>query len=613
MKKLFLFVLSTLSFYGCSSNDADDQPDPVSPTPPEQVSEIHLSPQNLQFDETGGTKAITVSTDNRLVQWTLSGDKSWCTPSQTTGYGGDKVTFTAKANDTSEERNVIFTFTCGAVSKNLTVTQKQKNTLTVTSSLIEIDAAGGEAIIEVKANINYQYEIGKDCETWITFTGTRALKIDKLIFNVAKNTEKEKREGTITITSGELSETVTISQAEEPYPTVHVAQKGTLASVLTEKGLDANSTVSLKITGVLNDEDFVTISQMSALRNLDLSEVKITELPEKAFYQSSITNLMLPKTLTIIGKEMFFRSSLQSVVIPNGVTTIGSWAFKDCPMITYVEIPASVETIETCAFDYCSKLATVIFEKGSKLRTIEQMTFSHTSLNAIEIPVGVETIGFHAFGYCPITSIEIPASVKTIEGAAFAGCSITAIEIPATVETIKYEAFAHCTKLATVTFEKGSKLKTIAYSTFIRCPITSIEIPAAVETIEEGAFKGCSELATVTFEKNSKLKTIEGADIAFDDGIGLAHGAFCYLTNLRTMDMSNCTQVKYIGAFAFHLDRNLSLFKIGTAIPPECSINNVFTGIQYECTLQVPRGCVRYYQHADVWGNYLYPITELGQ
>lgn len=522
MKKLFLFVLSTLSFYACSSDSADDQPDPVSPTPPEQVSEIHLSPQNLQFDETGGTKAITVSTDNRLVQWKLSGDKSWCIPSKTTGYDGDKVTFTAKANDTPEERNVIFTFTCGTVTKELTVTQKQKNTLTVTSSLIEIDAAGGEAIIEVKANINYQYEIGKDCETWITFTGTRALKTDKLIFNVAKNTEKEKREGTITITSGKLSETVTICQAEEPYPTVHVAQKGTLASALTEKGLDANSTVSLKITGVLNDEDFVTISQMSALRNLDLSEVKITELPEKAFYQSSITNLMLPKTLTIIGEEMFFRSSLQSVVIPNGVTTIGSWAFKDCPMITYVEIPASVETIESCAFDSCSKLATV-------------------------------------------------------------------------------------------TFEKGSRLKTIAYNTFIRCPITSIEIPASVETIEAGAFKGCSELATVTFEKNSKLKTIEGQDIAFDDGIGLAHGAFCYLTNLRTMDMSNCTQVKYIGAFAFHRDRNLSLFKIGTAIPPECSINNVFTGIQYECTLQVPRGCVRYYQHADVWVNYLYPITELGQ
>ena len=83
----------------------------------------------------------------------------------------------------------------------------------------------------------------------------------------------------------------------------------------------------------------------------------------------------------------------------------------------------------------------------------------------------------------------------------------------------------NCSKLATVTFEKGSQLKTIGggysssshfgtysdyYGAFSFCPITSIEIPASVETIEAAAFKGCSSLATVTFEKGSQLKTISG-------------------------------------------------------------------------------------------------------
>lgn len=98
----------------------------------------------------------------------------------------------------------------------------------------------------------------------------------------------------------------------------------------------------------------------------------------------------------------------------------------------------------------------MIFEKGSNLKTIGKAAF----------------YGF--FGKCPITSIEIPASVETIEQEAFKGCS----------------------RLATVTFEKGSQLKSIgggkSLGAFMDCTaLTSIEIPASVETIEAAAFSGC--------------------------------------------------------------------------------------------------------------------------
>ena len=57
-----------------------------------------------------------------------------------------------------------------------------------------------------------------------------------------------------------------------------------------------------------------------------------------------------------------------------------------------------------------------------------------------------------------------------------------------------------CSKLATVTFEKGSQLKTIGgdysssyyYGVFSDCTaLKSIEIPASVETIEATAFYIC--------------------------------------------------------------------------------------------------------------------------
>lgn len=136
-----------------------------------------------------------------------------------------------------------------------------------------------------------------------------------------------------------------------------------------------------------------------------------------------------------------------------------------CSSLTSIEIPASVETIKASAFKGCSSLATVTFENGSQLKTIEG---------------GYPSSG--TFADCTaLTSIEIPASVETIEAAAFKGCS----------------------SLATVTFEKGSQLKTIGgggssyYGAFGQLKnLMTIDMSACtqVKTIGESAFDGDSEL-----------------------------------------------------------------------------------------------------------------------
>lgn len=47
-----------------------------------------------------------------------------------------------------------------------------------------------------------------------------------------------------------------------------------------------------------------------------------------------------------------------------------SGALSDCKALTFIEIPASVETIEIAAFKGCSSLEMITFEKGSKLESI---------------------------------------------------------------------------------------------------------------------------------------------------------------------------------------------------------------------------------------------------
>ena len=196
---------------------------------------------------------------------------------------------------------------------------------------------------------------------------------------------------------------------------------------------------------------------------------------------------------------------------------------------------------------------------------------------------------------------------------------LTSIEIPASVETIEATAFSDCSKLATVTFEKGSQLKIIGggysssyyYGAFLGCSsLTSIEIPASVETIEATAFKRCSKLTTVTFEKGSQLKIIGGG---FDTNVGYRYiyGAFSELKNLMTVDMSACTQVEIIEECAFYNDPELRLFKVSTETPPTCE-NNAFVGINPYSVLKVPSGCANAYKAATGWKNFA-SITGLDE
>ena len=418
---------------------------------------------------------------------------------------------------------------------------------------------------------------------WIKETWTRAISTHTKYFKIATNSPNQSRSAEILFTNTEysLSEKIIINQKAASYVTVHVVQKGGLSDVLVDKELNPESIISMKIIGELDAEDFLTIQNMINLKNLDLEEVNLTELPTKAFYKmKTIENGLLPHTLTIINDSEFYQNSLKSIIISSNVETIGEYAFYECPLKS-INIPASVKAINKAAFMNCSSLATITFSKGSMLTKIcgGKGFLSHgekyyygafancTALTSIEIPANVEIIEEAAFKNCTaLTTVtfENNSSLKTICGAtydysyyggAFSDCiSLISIEIPASVETIEAAAFKGCSKLATVTFEKGSQLKTIGggysnssdyYGAFSDCPITSIEIPASVETIEAAAFKGCLALAKITFEKGINLKKISGgySENRNTDGYFYGHGAFAKCTALTSIEIPASVEV----------------------------------------------------------------------
>ena len=538
----------------------------------------------------------------------------------------DKGTITITAPNPIVESEILVFANDGSYRTVMVSLNCMQGQINIADNSINATSAGGTQEIKLTTNLDYTIEIPEDAQSWLSLAPeTRALREDTIVFEVTAN-EGMQRYTTVALKDeqGKILQTIIFRQLGT-CTEVHVETKGELENELA--GYDYANIESLKITGVLNDVDFLFIYRMMPnLKNLDIAEVNITALPIQAFYKSTnVENLILPNTLITIGEEMFYQSKLKTVVIPANATTIGNSAFEQCASLISIDIPANVETIGTAVFWGCSSLATVTFENGSQLKTIGGGSsyygaFSDcTALTSIEIPASVETIEAAAFKGCSslaTVTFENGSQLKTIGGGssyygAFSDCTaLTSIEIPASVETIEAAAFKGCSSLATVTFENGSQLKTIGggssyYGAFSDCTaLTSIEIPASVETIEAAAFKGCSSLATVTFEKGSQLKTIGGGGSSY-------YGAFGQLKNLMTVDMSACTQVKTIGESAFDGDSELRLFKIGTETPPTCG-RDAFSGINPYSVLKVPSGCADAYKAKSGWNNFA-SITGLDE
>ena len=151
------------------------------------------------------------------------------------------------------------------------------------------------------------------------------------------------------------------------------------------------------------------------------------------------------------------RSSIKKVVIGDKVTSIGENAFANCPGlkavelpkdgvletikynafswlylnsevgagITEITIPKSVKTIETYAFDGCTRLATVTFAPNSMLETIGSKAFRDTDISEISIPASVKKIDSRVFNGClKLTKVifESPSKLDTVDENAFSGC-----------------------------------------------------------------------------------------------------------------------------------------------------------------------------------------------
>ena len=238
------------------------------------------------------------------------------------------------------------------------------------------------------------------------------------------------------------------------------------------------------------------------------------------------------------------------------VTAIGYCAFRYDSQLESISIPASINYIGNCAFDYCKNLKGVYISDLSAWcnATIVRHGDSWASGSNPLFRAG----NLYLNGKL-VTELVIPDDVTVIQDGAFWGCtSIESIYIPAGVISINDFAFAGCINISRITVSSDNK---IFYSTgnciidrakksvFMGCKTSVIPADGSVTSIGREAFQYCRGLTSITIPNT--ISTISSR-------------AFMYCENLT--DLTIPYGVTYIGSLAFEYCKSLKSIVIPDSV-----------------------------------------------
>ena len=243
-------------------------------------------------------------------------------------------------------------------------------------------------------------------------------------------------------------------------------------------------------------EDYSSFANCKMLKSVILPE-KLEEIPANLFKGcSALTTLVIPNTVTKIGKNAFYESGLTQITLSENLTTIEAMAFSGSEL-SQITLPESLTTIEASAFNK-TKLETITIPE--KVTAIPSGCFSLCeNLREVILPNTLTTISQNAFEDCPILeSINIPSSLENIEKRAFYNCKnlklSNTLRFPDSMKEIGDEAFYYCTNLGINQLIFPGNMENANIGGFIHSTVDHV-------IVEEGVKK-------VTLTRNKYIKSI---------------------------------------------------------------------------------------------------------
>ena len=315
-----------------------------------------------------------------------------------------------------------------------------------------------------------------------------------------------------------------IQPTEQPSSTNLPVEVQTFSgSYSTEKLLGQSSIVAGKAV-VFIDNGTASVTTGSSTQ-IDLS-ANAQNGSETTYSGEQIGNLItenaekgkdFPKYTVVnnkIASQAYYQDdSLTEYVIESGIKEIGDFSFARTGL-TSIEIPDGVEKIGYGGFYHCDNLSEVTIPNS--VTEIDANAFEKTAwLSARKVESAFVIAGNGILlAYSGTDSVvNIPNGIKQIGAEVFKDhMGITAVNIPDSVEVIGENAFSGCKNLTTV--NGGNGLVKIGAGAFKDCPLSQVVIPASVQEIGLGAYDYTGGTDTAVFEGTTLPKLTMGSSSA---------------------------------------------------------------------------------------------------
>ena len=235
-----------------------------------------------------------------------------------------------------------------------------------------------------------------------------------------------------------------------------------------------------------------TIPKYTFYGNTALSEFTvpsgITEIGERAFEGSAVSNVIWSESVTVIGKSAFRSTSINQLVIPESVTNIGKNAFADTP----------VKELE----------ASFIGESADSTKNGFKHVFG-TYANLTDVTLtGMNVIGKTTLDALKgsVVNITLAEGTEKIEAKAFEGyIALKTVNLPASLTEIGDKAFYDCDSLISVNLEDTS-LNSCGKSAFAdNYSLKAITVPDTLTTVPESFASECWSLESIMIEDGVKV------------------------------------------------------------------------------------------------------------
>lgn len=280
--------------------------------------------------------------------------------------------------------------------------------------------------------------------------------------------------------------------------------------------------------------------------------------------------IIIPKGIKTIGKACFAGTNVEEVVLPEGIETIDSDAFNFCTKLRKINFPETLKVIGHGAFKGCFFLETVILPKTMK--EISDYAFYEAGIKQLILPENVNFVGTEVFAGTDIETTDIPENF-TLNSAMFEKCQkLHSINLLGSHITIPERCFCNCINLTEIDITKTALIKdeafrgcqnlsvsTIPADTLVA--VSAFEESGATDVIIEDISKVCNRVFADC--KSLKKLTINVADGPTSVSSALVKGC----KNLQTVVFTGRTKnLTVIEAAAFKETKNLNTISLPDTI-----------------------------------------------